>query len=1003
MKVAPIRMARRLPQRTLGPRDLWAVAALSALVGCGDVSLTPIDDDFCHGVVDSTQCDDGNACTYDDRCGQGVCRGRSVPDGVICDDGAPCTEYDYCEAGACTGLPVDCSDADGGCEVGVCDNATGACVTEPVATGEACDDGDPCTVADVCGATGCAGTARDCSGLDGPCTLGVCSADVGGCFASARADGTSCGDGATCTVEVCQAGECVDSPKCSYLDGPCRVGSCDAVAGTCAPIEFADGSTCSDGSPCTTGEACEGGLCVGGDEVPDATPCDDGDVCTGLGLCSGGTCATPAVDCSSLNGPCVAGTCSRNAGGCVAVPLLDGVACDDGDPCTNGTTCEGETCGGGQASCFCTGKPDGTGCDDGSKCTTGDACADGACVGAAVDCSSLDDGCIAGVCVEATGACATAPQPEGTLCNDGDACTEGDGCVAGECAGTPKDCTVLDGACTVGVCDAGTGACGIGSRPTGTPCDDGDTCTTHDGCDGGACEGGLEVCAACAGLTAGDGCDDSDACTSASQCASTANGLACLGEQPECADGPCSLGVCDPATGACDGVAVTEGAPCEDGDGCTSKDRCQAGTCAGQAINQCGAAVDLCEPVPGGSAPASAVALLGGAGSATALGTIGSAGGGDWYAVESEPGDVLSVETAGLCGSTLDTVVTLVAPDGETVLASADDGSGTVFAALSDVVLSQGGRYYIRVDAFGVAGQARYLITATVMAPPACSGATPCACADETCQAGVCVLPFAGETEPNDVPGGGELTVGQVVHGVVSGGADIDFFSVLIGPGQPLTLRTQGLCGSNSNTVLTVYGADGGDPIAADDDGGEDGGALIEGLVAPAGDLLYVAVTSPSLLTTPYILTVDSGWCGSDADCVCTDRACSGDADHPGACAPAHPIPEPSPDSPAPALALGPTAAHGEILPAFDVDAYSVTLASKKYTVRARPFCGSPVNPTVSVFAPGSDTPLAVATPDPDGVVLGTLVVTSPGDYRVDVKSFGAEVGGYLVSVEVAP
>lgn len=60
-----------------------------------------------------------------------------------------------------------------------------------------------------------------------------------------------------------------------------------------------------------------------------------------------------------------------------AAPGSDGVACDDGSPCTTGDACAGGVCTGAAL-------PDGSACDDGRLCTPTDACVAGACVGSEV-------------------------------------------------------------------------------------------------------------------------------------------------------------------------------------------------------------------------------------------------------------------------------------------------------------------------------------------------------------------------------------------------------------------------------------------------------------------------------------------------------------------------------------------------------------------------------------------------------------------------------------------
>jgi hypothetical protein len=71
------------------------------------------------------ECDDGSACTSDDRCASGFCAWETV----VCPVGEPCNP-------------------------GRCDAAVG-CVIEPAPPGSPCDNGDPC-VPGVCTEEGCA-------------------------------------------------------------------------------------------------------------------------------------------------------------------------------------------------------------------------------------------------------------------------------------------------------------------------------------------------------------------------------------------------------------------------------------------------------------------------------------------------------------------------------------------------------------------------------------------------------------------------------------------------------------------------------------------------------------------------------------------------------------------------------------------------------------------------------------------------------------------------------
>ena len=75
-------------------------------------------------------------------------------------------------------------------------------------------------------------------------------------------------------------------------------------------------------------------------------------------------------------------------------------------------------------------------------------------------------------------------------------------CVAGVCTGSAVDCSAQSGDCTLGICNAGTGSCEAWPVAEGTPCEDGEACTTQDSCRVGVCTGGPPP-----------DCDDGNICT----------------------------------------------------------------------------------------------------------------------------------------------------------------------------------------------------------------------------------------------------------------------------------------------------------------------------------------------------------------------------------------------------------------------------------------------------------------------------------------------------------
>jgi hypothetical protein len=232
--------------------------------------------------------------------------------------------------------------------------------------------------------------------------------------------------------------------------------------------------------------------------------------------------------------------------------LDEGALCDDGDPCTE-DLCEGS---GGCQNVIAPSAP----CDDGDPATSGDLCNElGECGGVAIDCPL-------GLCeLESTpngDSCDVTFKADGAVCDDDDVDTKGDQCDgSGGCAGSPYACTATQ--CEATSVTNGEG-CEVEHWALGHPCDDGNTATTGDQCDGqGLCAGTLYECVPnqCENSSEADGegcvatyklegiaCDDGDLST---------NGDACDG-QGGCAGNPytCPVTQCD-AVSVPNGVAAT--------------------------------------------------------------------------------------------------------------------------------------------------------------------------------------------------------------------------------------------------------------------------------------------------------------------------------------------------------------------------------------------------------------------------------------------------------------
>ena len=386
----------------------------------------------------------------------GGCRAVPIEDGTSCDDGDFCTVGGICQEGQCISDSRDCSGASDDCNVGVCDSELEACVPSPVSDGASCDDGLFCTVNTTCSEGQCVGNERNCASVGDQCNVGYCDEATGACETTPVADDTPCDNGLFCTVEdTCQNGVCTAGPErsCDADGGGCQVGVCDEDSNSCVGDPLPDGTTCDDGLFCTVNTECVSGQCVGGaprdcsaagdqcndgvcdesinscvpDPVNDGTSCDDGLYCTVGNTCLGGSCASGFPrDCSGLTDQCNDGHCSESSEACLAQPANIGSSCDDGFYCTVDTLCT----------------------------------ANGTCEGQPRDCSYLDGTCHYGLCDESSQSCLVVDEPDGMSCEDGLFCTVSETCQGGECVGEPRDCTYLEDDCLVdSYCDESQASC----------------------------------------------------------------------------------------------------------------------------------------------------------------------------------------------------------------------------------------------------------------------------------------------------------------------------------------------------------------------------------------------------------------------------------------------------------------------------------------------------------------------------------------------------------------
>ena len=540
------------------------------------------------------------------------------------------------DAGVDAGNPcdlVDCAGFDDGCNVGVCNRATGDCERMPREQGTECTDGDACTEDDVCdGAGTCAGVAVDCD--DGvACTTDTCDEGTGACTHEVASG--SCLIGGACVPD----GTIDPDDDCQY---------CASGVAARAWSPRPPGSACDDGLFCTTKDVCGmDGACAG---LP--RDCDDGVTCT-LDACdedaNACTHQTTAASCN-IGGQCVADGARNPANDCeVCDPSRSpsawsrraaGATCDDGLFCTVGDQCT--------AAGTCAGAP--RSCDDALTCTTdlcnetGDRC---------VHTLGAAQCLIGGVCYpngasDPTNQCrrcnaavdttAFSPALVGTACDDGAFCTTGEACDStGACSGgTPRLCG--DGlVCTTDTCDEAANVCRSMLDPN--------RCLINGACFSGGASNPANVCQVCTPTVstvawspqpAGAVCNDGNKCTKNDSCDGAGG---CTMSAPRCDDGlSCTADMCDPATGACTAVlgggtclianrcynagdsnpmnpcqqcipsmsaAVWSPAPastaCDDGDACTVGDPCNGAGACGPGDPKCddglACTTDMCSAV----------------------------------------------------------------------------------------------------------------------------------------------------------------------------------------------------------------------------------------------------------------------------------------------------------------------------------------------------------------------------------------------------------------------
>jgi hypothetical protein len=356
----------------------------------------------CVNTNNNDPCSDSDECTTNDACSDGACVGGPPPNcndnnvcttdtcdpqkpgGCVntnnndpCNDSDECTTNDACSNGACVGGPEPNCDDNNVCTTDTCDSQKpGGCVNTNN-TGP-CDDGNGCTVGDVCSDGICtSGAQKDCNDFN-ECTDDTCLSPSGDCQNLNNAE--PCDDGNVCTVDDrCGDGDCQPGAEkdCNdHLD--CTTDFCtpttdcqhEPVPEPCCDTD----AECADSDGCTTNERCVNNACVS-----DPVTCDDGNKCT-IDTCNndGGDFLCNHENCILLAhlpdpAPCPDLTCFPPCGNFVIEPEA-GETCDPPDPtpldpnfplvprcrddctfCTDGhlDTTDGETCDDGNTVSGC--------------------------------------------------------------------------------------------------------------------------------------------------------------------------------------------------------------------------------------------------------------------------------------------------------------------------------------------------------------------------------------------------------------------------------------------------------------------------------------------------------------------------------------------------------------------------------------------------------------------------------------------------------------------------
>lgn len=147
----------------------------------------------------------------------GICELGPMADDSPCEDGEYCTVDDTCQDGLCmAGGARDCADGDDPCLISECDEEEDSCAATPAPNGIVCQSTDLCQTNALCVNGQCLGAPMDCSGTpvsSAECELAACDPATGQCVVGPVNDGMACASGDLCESDkTCDTGVCVGTP-----------------------------------------------------------------------------------------------------------------------------------------------------------------------------------------------------------------------------------------------------------------------------------------------------------------------------------------------------------------------------------------------------------------------------------------------------------------------------------------------------------------------------------------------------------------------------------------------------------------------------------------------------------------------------------------------------------------------------------------------------------------------------------------------------------------------